>query len=431
MTATTADAPAQQLVVIELGLIDPDPDNRKAAIDREFIASVKEHGVLEPILVVPHPDDDSRYMIVAGERRWRAAGKAKLATIPTVVRTDMDERARVEAQVSENLHRSDMAPCQEAGQLVRLVGLGHTVKSLAAAVGRSQGHVRTRLKLIELPKGAQRLIDDGTWTIEEGLEALKLLENPDQLAEIIERQRHNIQHAVRKALDQIGFDAATAELLERIERKGIVVVDDVPRSGGRLDALGINPKDHASEECHAHVITGDRDWQKEPKLVPICTKANRHRIEGASNVKAANRPGKTAAEREEAARKREATSARQEAMGNALKGKIAKGDCYDLVLAAFLEGVRHDEATRIRELLGLTPGKGSIDNPIGDLMNFAGKSEPNRLKVAVAIAMVHHEARYQQGWGTADQANRWMNWLAARGYDPTEWDREHLANKKR
>lgn len=431
MTASATDAPAQQLVTIELALIDPDPDNRKATIDREFVASVREHGVLEPILVVPHPDNDSRYMIVAGERRWRAASRAKLTTIPAVVRTDMDERARVEAQVSENLHRSDMAPCQEAGQLVRLIGLGHTVKTLAAAVGRSQGHVRTRLKLIELPKGAHKLIDEGSWTIDEGLEALKLLEHPDQLAEIIERPPHHIGHAVQRALTQIGYDAAMSELLAEIERKGLVVVDDVPRAGGRLDALGVDTKEHAAEECHAHVITGDRDWSKEPKLVPICTKANRHRIEGASDVKAANRPGKTAAEREEAARRREAVSARRESMGAAVKGKIAKGDCYDLILAAFLEGVRHEDAKRVRELLDITPGKGSIDDPSGDLMKFAAKSEPNRLKVAVAAAMVHHEDRYQQGWGTADQANRWMSWLTARGYDPTEWDRDHLADKKR
>lgn len=152
--------------------------------------------------------------------------------------------------------RSDTAPCQEGGQLVRHAGLGHPVKSLAAAVGRSQGHVRTRLKLIELPNGAQPLIDDGTWTIEEGLEALKLLEDPELLTEIIERPHHIHRH-VRKALDQIGFDAAKAELLERIERKRELWSSTMFR-GAAADStpLGIDPKDHASEEFPAHDLHG-------------------------------------------------------------------------------------------------------------------------------------------------------------------------------
>lgn len=213
MATPTADESTSRLDYLALDLIDPDPQNRKVTIDSEFVASIREHGVLEPILVVPHPDNEQRYLIVAGERRWRAAGKAQLEIIPAVVRLDMDEKARVEAQVSENLHRSDLAPCEEGIQLTRLITLGHDVKSLAAAVGRSQGHVRKRLKLVELPRGAQKLIDSGEWSIDEGLAALKLLDHPEQLAEIIEGQPHNVGHAVQRVLDQIAFDARMEELL--------------------------------------------------------------------------------------------------------------------------------------------------------------------------------------------------------------------------
>ena len=431
MEAHAPDQPTSRYEDLTIDLVDPDPQNRKVAIDSEFVASIREHGVLEPILVVPHPDNDKRYLIVAGERRWRAARKAGLATIPAVVRLDMDERARVEAQVSENLHRSNLAPCEEGTQLARLVTLGHDVKSLAAAVGRSQGHVRTRLKLVELPRGAQKLIDSGDWSIDEGLTVFKLLDHPDQLAEIIERQPHNVGHAVQRTLDQITYDARHAELLAHIERKGLTVLDDVPRSGAHLSALGIDEDDHAAEECHAHLISGNREWGNGPKLTAICTKANRHRAEGPSALKAPHRPGRTSEEKAETTARRESTQTRHTAMVAAVKGRLGKGDCYPLILRAFTGGVSHEAAARVCELLEIPARTNSgIPDPVGDLQTFAAKSEPNQLRAAVAIAMMYHEHQFQH-WGTATAAVEWLDWLRTRGYEPSEWDRQHVASKKR
>lgn len=431
MTTQAPEASTSRLDHLRLDQIDPDPQNRKVTTDTEFVASIREHGVLEPILVVPHPDNEERYLIVAGERRWRGAGKAKLDSIPAVIRLDMDEKARVEAQVSENLHRSDLAPCEEGIQLTRLITLGHDVKSLAAAVGRSQGHVRKRLKLVELPRGARKLIDNGDWSIDEGLAALKLLNHPEQLAEIVERQPHNVGHAVKRVLDQLEFDTRNEKLLARVERDGLVVLDDLPRSGAQLAALGIAENDHTGEECHAHLISGNREWGSGPKLVGICTKPNRHRVEGPSELKAPHRPGKTTAERAEAAAKRQAKEERHAAMAATLKGRIGKGDCYTLILSAFLDGVGHETATAVCELLEIKARKtDGIHYPAGDLQRFAAKSEPNRLRAAVAIAMFNHEQQFQH-WGSAEASVVWLDWLGARGYQPSEWDQQHVAGKKR
>ena len=432
MSTDTQNLPARRLEDVPIDLIDPDPQNRRKAPDAEFVASVREHGVLEPILVVPHPDREDRYLIVAGERRWRAAKRAKLATVPAVVRFDMDERARVEAQVSENLHRADLAPCEEAVQLMRLISLGHDIKTLAAAVGRSQGHVRKRLKLVELPAKAQRLIDDGEWSIDEGLVALKLIDHPEELNEIIADRPRNVGWAINRALAHLDFDAKLGKLQARIDREGLTVLDDLPRSGALLSALGIVEKDHVGEECHAHVISGDRDWGRAPTLVGVCMRPNRHRVEGPSTVKAPHRPGKTQQEREGARAKRDAAAARADAMAAALKTRIGKGDCYDLILRAFLDGTSHDIATSVCRLLdveGRTTG--GIADPVGDLGRFAAKSEPNRLRAAVAVAMVRHEQRFQQ-WGSTETSTAWLEWLAARGFTPSEWDHNHVAaNKKR
>ena len=431
MDTDTQQQPSRRLEDVPVDLIDPDPQNRRKAPDAEFVASIREHGVLEPILVVPHPDRDGRYLIVAGERRWRAAKRANLTAVPAVVRLDMDERARVEAQVSENLHRADLAPCEEAVQLTRLVRLGHDIKSLAAAVGRSQGHVRNRLKLVELPKAAQRLIDSGEWSIDEGLVALKLIDHPEQLAELIETCPSNVGYAVNRVLGQLAFDVELEKLQARIERQGLTVLDDVPRAGAQLSALGIAEDDHTGEECHAFTLSGNRDWGRAPTLVGICTKPNRHRVEGPSEVKAPNRPGKTQEERDDARAKRDAATARADAMAAALGARIGKGDCYGLILRAFLDSTSHEIAGTVCELLdieGRAPG--GIADPVGDLERFAVKSEPNRLRAAVAVAMVRHEQRFQH-LGSAATSVAWLEWLAARGFTPSEWDHNHVKAKKK
>ena len=71
-----------------------------------------------------------------------------------------------------------------------------------------------------------------------------------------------------------------------------------------------------------------------------------------------------------------------------------------------------------------------IQYPAGDLARFAAKSEPNRLRAAVAIAMVSHEQQFQH-WGSAEASVVWLDWLGARGYQPSEWDHQHVAGKKR
>lgn len=428
-SASVADRAARRLEEVPVEVIDPDPDNRKVTLNAEFVASIRTHGVLEPVLVVPHPDTDGRFLLVAGERRWRAATKAGLATIPAVVRTDMDHQARIEAQVTENLHRSDLGPCEEGVQLARLVRLDHTVKTLAAAVGRSQNHVRARLKLVELPAAGRRLVDTGEWTIEDGLAAVRLVDHPDALADLIAEARYNVESSVKRALNRISFDTALVDLTAQIESDNLTVIDELPRAGKTLTVLGIDSDDHEGEECHAYQLAGNPDWDAAPRLVPVCVKASRHKTTGPSEVKSPHRAGKTDAEREATAAKKAATTARREAMATAAVTKMAKGDRYELILAAFLDRVPHPHAETAVALLDIATDGDGVDGPIGNLHAFAAASEPNRLKAAVVVAMIAHEERFTQNWGGADMAQRWLDWLTARGYQPTDWDRDHLASK--
>jgi ParB family chromosome partitioning protein len=125
----------------------------------ELTASVREVGILQPILVREHGEDD--YELIAGERRWRAARRAGLQSVPALVQSVSDVSSLKSALV-ENLHREDLNPLEEAvayQQLIEDFGLTH--EEVAQQVGRSRVTVTNTLRLLQLPAGVQRLVQDG------------------------------------------------------------------------------------------------------------------------------------------------------------------------------------------------------------------------------------------------------------------------------
>jgi ParB family chromosome partitioning protein len=123
-------------------------------------ASIRELGVLQPVLV-RQVDDDGSYELIAGERRWRAARRAGLQTIPALVRTATDADSLEQALV-ENLHREDLNPLEEAAayqQLIEDFKLTHD--ELATRVGKSRAAISNTLRLFQLPPGIQRLVAEG------------------------------------------------------------------------------------------------------------------------------------------------------------------------------------------------------------------------------------------------------------------------------
>lgn len=150
------------LLHIPVSAINPNPHQPRENFDDESLssltASVREVGVLQPILV---RRDGESYELVAGERRWRAAKRAGLVTIPALVRTADDVASMTQALV-ENLHREDLNPMEEAAayqQLIEDFGLTH--EDVAARVGRTRASVSNTLRLFQLPPGLQRLVIDG------------------------------------------------------------------------------------------------------------------------------------------------------------------------------------------------------------------------------------------------------------------------------
>jgi len=151
------------LAEIPVSSVDPNPSQPRTHFDEELLASlaasIRELGVLQPILVRPLEGD--RFQLIAGERRWRAAKRVGLPTIPALIRTVPDQ-ASLEQALVENLHRQDLNPLEEAAayqQLIEDFGLTHD--EVANRVGRSRAAVSNTLRLFQLPPAIQRLLVDG------------------------------------------------------------------------------------------------------------------------------------------------------------------------------------------------------------------------------------------------------------------------------
>jgi ParB family chromosome partitioning protein len=144
--------------------IKPNPDQPRSRFDdeslQELADSITEVGVLQPV-VVSREHDGTLYLI-AGERRWRAARKAGLVTIPAVVRGSSGETTLVEALV-ENVQRQDLTPLEEAHAYKQLLeNTGMSQEQVAARVGKSRPAVSNTLRLLQLPGAVQRMIDSGS-----------------------------------------------------------------------------------------------------------------------------------------------------------------------------------------------------------------------------------------------------------------------------
>ena len=154
---------------VPIGSIKPNPRQPRVNFDEDTMsslaASIKELGILQPVLVRQiggEAADD--FELIAGERRWRAARRAGLQTIPVLVQTS-DETRSLEQALVENLHRQDLNVLEEAAAYQQLIEeFGYTHDQVATRVGKSRTAVTNTLRLLQLPSGVQRLLAEGQIT---------------------------------------------------------------------------------------------------------------------------------------------------------------------------------------------------------------------------------------------------------------------------
>ena len=184
---------------VEIARIRPNPEQPRMQFEEgaleELAQSIRERGVLQPILLRV---DGEGYMIVAGERRWRAAQRAQLHTIPAIVR-DIDESTTAELALIENIQREDLNPLEEAEGFRQLIARhGHSQEGVAAIVHKSRSHVTNLLRLLDLPEFVRQSLLRGDISMGHA-RAVAAAPDPEALAKEIIRNGLSVRQAEERA----------------------------------------------------------------------------------------------------------------------------------------------------------------------------------------------------------------------------------------
>lgn len=175
----------------------------------DLAQSIREKGIVQPILVRPLPEDPRRYEIVAGERRWRAARIARRQMIPALIRHLSDQDA-AEVALVENLQRRDLSPLEEAEGYLRLQEeFRHTQDELAKAIGKSRSHVVNMMRLLKLPEPLKKLLRDGSLSAGHA-RALLNARDPEGLAQQVVGRGLNVRQTERLVTGEGGVTSRKA-----------------------------------------------------------------------------------------------------------------------------------------------------------------------------------------------------------------------------
>lgn len=148
---------------IEFVVRNPNNPRREFAEEdlTDLAASIREHGIIQPVVVRPQPGHTGHFELIAGERRWRAAQRAGLTELPVIIR-DVDDKTALEVAIIENVQRADLNPIEEAAGYQKLIDdHGYTQADLGDVIGKSRSHVANTLRLLKLPEAVRAYVNSG------------------------------------------------------------------------------------------------------------------------------------------------------------------------------------------------------------------------------------------------------------------------------
>lgn len=185
---TTAARVRKADMMVPIEKIAPNPDQPRRTFDQDALTelseSIREKGVIQPLIVRESPLKPGQYEIVAGERRWRASQMAKLHELPVLVR-DYTDTEVLEIAIIENIQRADLNAIEEAAGYKQLMErFGHTQEKLSEALGKSRSHIANLMRLLQLPDDVQKYVVNGDLTAGHA-RALVTADNPSALAKQI------------------------------------------------------------------------------------------------------------------------------------------------------------------------------------------------------------------------------------------------------
>ncbi len=226
---------------VPIAYIHPSRYQPRRLFDPEKLAglvqSIRDKGVLTPLLVRPHPTHANSYELIAGERRWRAAQQAQLHEVPVIIR-DLTDRETLEIALVENLQREDLNPLEEAEAYARLMEeFQHSQEDLAQAVGKSRSHVANTIRLLGASEKVREYLAAGKLTAGHA-RALIGAERADELAELIVERGLNVRQIeammarTRKPARSSAHDPDRASLERELTNELGLAVKLKPRGNG-------------------------------------------------------------------------------------------------------------------------------------------------------------------------------------------------------
>lgn len=200
--ATTEEAPRRAEMRLPVESLEPNPDQPRRDFSTEALeelaASIREKGVIQPLIVRRHPTKPDLYEIVAGERRWRAAQMAQQHDLPVVIR-DLNDIEVLEVAIIENIQRADLNALEEAlGYRQLMERFGHTQEKVAEALSKSRSHIANLLRLLQLPEEVQGWVRSGQLSAGHA-RALITTEDPVRLAKEVMSKGLSVRETERLA----------------------------------------------------------------------------------------------------------------------------------------------------------------------------------------------------------------------------------------
>jgi ParB family chromosome partitioning protein len=197
-----SSVPASATAAVPIDRIRANPDQPRRVFDQkdleDLAASIRERGVIQPLILRRQAGAQHDYQIVAGERRWRAAQIAGLHELPAIVR-DLSDSEVLELAIIENVQRADLSPLEEAQGYRQLMDrFGHTQERLAEALGKSRSHIANLLRLLTLPEPVLEMLRAGRLTAGHA-RALITATNPEALARQVEERDLSVRQTEQLA----------------------------------------------------------------------------------------------------------------------------------------------------------------------------------------------------------------------------------------
>ncbi len=467
MTTVLADTPINAITV--------HPRNPRRALGDldDLTESIREKGILEPLIIAPWPTDARRrgrkvpHVLIAGHRRLAAAKAAGLTTVPTIHRDDLTTTTlQVEAMLIENLHRADLTPVEEAEAYQMLLDLGLDEKTIATQVGQPVSRVKSRAKLIALPEPAKAKLHHGQTTITDALALLEFAGDQDTLTRLTKAlATTSFAWQLREAQGLAKHNRDLADDIAAVEKAGFPVRETVPAGAKRLGTRGWagkgevhyypNPSIGSSErkyalknhcECPGRLVVVEAPSRYQPdrkEVVHYCTTPQAH-----PRPKGVRDPTEAQAKKEREALR--AATGDKAAIAGDLRWAWLREDLLPVITEQTAHGVlvdlTIDTVTRDYEcwslamrLLDITlpepesPGEGISDGKIGDLLRprLARLTLPQLALVTLVSAYPRGEAALGSAEPTLgrwdrDHGREWLTILVGLGYTASDFERDRF-----